>query len=457
MEWKNVWKDSEEDKVARIMVFAGEYMDFISQCKTERECVAGVIAQAEKQGFRPLKAYTSLKAGDRVYHNHMGKSLMLFVIGSEPLESGMNILGAHIDSPRVDVKPNPLYEDSDLAYLDTHYYGGIKKYQWVTLPLALHGVVIKKSGETVTLQIGEDADDPVFCITDLLPHLAKDQMKLDAMKIIDGENMDLLIAGQPLAGEEKDAVKAGVLKLLKERYGLEEADFLSAELEIVPAGKARDLGLDRSMILAYGHDDRVCAYPSVRAVLDYQGVPERTLCCILTDKEEIGSVGATGMNSRFFENVAAEVLALAGDGDGIALRRALSSSYMLSSDVAPGFDPLYASVYEKKNTAFLGSGLCFMKYTGSGGKGYGSDANPEFIAKLRSVLDEDKVHIQFSEIGKVDQGGGGTIAELSAKYCMNVIDAGIAVLSMHSPYEVVSKADVYEAYCGYSAFLRGVK
>lgn len=457
MEWKNVWKDSDEAKAADIMAFAGEYMDFLSECKTERECVSGVAAQAKKKGFKELDECKPLKPGDRVCCSHMGKTLMLFVIGSQPIESGMNILGAHIDSPRVDVKPNPLYEDSDLAYLDTHYYGGIKKYQWVTMPLALHGVVIKKNGEAVTLKIGENPDDPVFCITDLLPHLAKDQMKLDAVKIIDGENMDLLIAGKPLAGEEKDAVKAGVLRLLKESYGIEEEDFLSAELEIVPAGRARDLGLDRSMILAYGHDDRVCAYPSARAVMDFEGVPERTLCCILTDKEEIGSVGATGMNSLFFENTVAEVLALAGESGDLALRRALSRSYMLSSDVAPGFDPLYASVYEKKNTAFLGSGLCFMKYTGSGGKGYGSDANPEFIAKIRSVLDDEKVHFQFTEIGKVDQGGGGTIAELSAKYCMEVIDAGIAVLSMHSPYEVVSKADVYETYLGYTAFLRSMQ
>lgn len=457
MEWKNVWKNCDGAKSARIDAFAKEYMDFLSECKTERECVSAIVAEAEKRGFSPLSDCASIKPGDRVYVNHMGKSLLLFVIGSEPLERGMNILGAHIDSPRVDVKPNPLYEDGGLGYLDTHYYGGIKKYQWVTLPLALHGVIVKKSGEAVTLSIGESADEPVFCITDLLPHLAQDQMKLDAAKIINGEDMDLLIAGRPLAGEEKDAVRAGVLRLLRENYGVEEEDFLSAELEIVPAGRARDLGLDRSMILAYGHDDRVCAYPSARAVMDFEGVPERTLCCILTDKEEIGSVGATGMDSMFFENAAVEALALAGEGGGIALRRALANSCMLSSDVAPGFDPLYASVYEKKNTAYLGSGLCFMKYTGSGGKGYGSDANPEFIAKIRSVLDEAGVCFQFTEIGKVDQGGGGTIAELSARYCMNVIDAGIAVLSMHSPYEVVSKADVYETYLGYSAFLRDIK
>ena len=457
METENIWKKYSDVQRNEIESFAKDYMDFLSKSKTERECVQQAVSAAKAAGFADLNTQNTLKAGDRVYVDHMGKSLMLFVIGRQPLNCGMNILGAHIDSPRIDVKSNPLYEDSDLAYLDTHYYGGIKKYQWVTIPLALHGVVIKKDGEKVTFHVGEDESDPVFCISDLLPHLAREQMNKTAIKIIDGEGMDLIVGSRPLTGEKEDAVKANILALLKDNYGIEEEDFLSAELEIVPAGKARDMGFDRSLILAYGHDDRVCAYPSLRAVMDFTGIPERTLCCILTDKEEIGSVGATGMGSRFFENAVAEVLSRMESYNDLTLKRTLSNSFMLSSDVSAGFDPLYASVYEKKNTAFLGKGMCFNKYTGSGGKGGASDANAEFIAKLRAIMDESAVSFQFAEIGKVDQGGGGTIAELCAKYCMNVIDAGVAVLSMHAPYEIVSKADVYETYRGYRAFLRNTK
>lgn len=457
MERKNIWENFSEEDRKGVETFAQDYMEFLSAGKTERECVSQAVLACEAVGFRNLFQCDALKAGDKVYVNHMGKSFMMFVIGSEPLEYGMNILGAHIDSPRIDVKSNPLYEDSDIAYLDTHYYGGIKKYQWVTIPLALHGVIVKMNGETIELHIGEDEKDPVFSISDLLPHLAKDQMSLTATKIVEGENLDLIVGSQPLKGEEKDAVKANILALLKEAYGIEEEDFLSAELEIVSAGKARDMGFDRSMILGYGHDDRVCAYPSMRAVMDFEGVPKRTICCILTDKEEIGSVGATGMDSRFFENTVAEVLARTGAHSDLMLKRTLGNSFMLSSDVSAGFDPLHAGVYEKKNAAFLGKGMCFNKYTGSGGKGFSSDANPEFIAKLRAVMNENKVSFQFAEIGKVDQGGGGTIAEMCAKYCMNVIDAGIAVLSMHAPYEIVSKVDVYETYRGYRAFLKGIK
>ena len=389
----------------------------------------------------------------------MNKSFMSFIVGKEPLEMGMNILGAHIDSPRLDVKQNPLYEEADLAYLDTHYYGGIKKYQWVAQPLALHGVFCKKDGTTVTVAIGEEADDPVFYITDLLPHLAQEQMTKTAAKVIEGEDLNLIIGGMPVktGDEDKASVTAGVLAILKDRYGVEEEDFLSAELEIVPAGKARDVGFDRSMIASYGHDDRVCAFPSMQAVLDFEGVPTYTACAILTDKEEIGSVGATGMNSRFFENVVAEFADLAGAKGDLALRRVLLNSRMLSSDVSSGFDPNFASAFEKKNTAFLGRGVCFNKYTGSRGKSGSNDANAEYIAQLRRILDDADVSFQTCELGRVDLGGGGTIAYMCAKYGMNVIDAGVAVLSMHAPYEVISKVDLYEAYRCYCTFLRDAR
>lgn len=463
MERKNAWAKVDAAGMKKIEAFAGDYCAFLDHGKTERECVAQAVQAARAAGFTDLmqsaREGRALGAGDKVYVNWMNKSFMCFVVGSAPLEAGMNILGAHIDSPRLDVKQNPLYEEADLAYLDTHYYGGIKKYQWVAQPLALHGVLCKKDGTTVTVAIGEDADDPVFYITDLLPHLAQEQMAKTAAKAIEGEELNLIVGGVPVLpeGEEKASVTAGVLAILKEKYGVEEEDFLSAELEIVPAGKARDVGFDRSMILSYGHDDRVCAYPSLRAVLDFEGVPAYTLCAVLTDKEEIGSVGATGMNSQFFENIVAELADLAGAKGDLALRRVLAHSRMLSSDVSAGFDPNFASAFEKKNAAFLGRGLCFNKYTGSRGKSGSNDANAEYIAQLRRMLDDAEVAYQTCELGRVDLGGGGTIAYMCAKYGMNVIDAGVAVLSMHAPYEVISKVDLYEAYQGYCTFLREAK
>lgn len=463
MERKNAWAQYDAAGMEKIEAFAKSYCAFLDHGKTERECVAQAVRAAEAAGFVDLRQATresrALSAGDRVYVNWMNKSFMCFVVGSAPLEMGMNILGAHIDSPRLDVKQNPLYEEAELAYLDTHYYGGIKKYQWVAQPLALHGVLCKKDGSTVTVAIGEDADDPVFYITDLLPHLAQEQMAKTAAKAIEGEDLNLIIGGLPVTpeGEEKASVTAGVLAILKDKYGVEEEDFLSAELEIVPAGKARDVGFDRSMILSYGHDDRVCAYPSMQAVLDFEDVPAYTLCAVLTDKEEIGSVGATGMNSQFFENIVAEFADLAGAKGDLALRRVLANSRMLSSDVSAGFDPNFAGAFEKKNAAFLGRGLCFNKYTGSRGKTGSNDANAEYIAQLRRILDDAEVAFQTCELGRVDLGGGGTIAYMCAKYGMNVIDAGVAVLSMHAPYEVISKVDLYEAYRGYCAFLREAK
>ena len=463
MERKNAWAKYDEAGMEKIEAFAKKYCAFLDHGKTERECVAQAVKAAQDAGFMDLRQATKegrqLVAGDRVYANWMNKSFMSFIVGEEPLETGMNILGAHIDSPRLDVKQNPLYEEADLAYLDTHYYGGIKKYQWVAQPLALHGVICKKDGSTVTVAIGEDAADPVFYITDLLPHLAQEQMTKTAAKVIEGEELNLVIGGMPVkdGDEDKASVTAGVLAILKDRYGVEEEDFLSAELEIVPAGKARDVGFDRSMIISYGHDDRVCAYPSMQAVLDFEGVPAYTVCAILTDKEEIGSVGATGMNSRFFENVVAEFADLAGAKGDLALRRVLANSRMLSSDVSAGFDPNFAGAFEKKNAAFLGRGVCFNKYTGSRGKSGSNDANAEYVAQLRRILDDADVAFQTCELGRVDLGGGGTIAYMCAKYGMNVIDAGVAVLSMHAPYEVISKVDLYEAYRCYCTFLRDAK
>lgn len=391
----------------------------------------------------------------------MKKIVALFHVGTEELSKGMSILCAHIDSPRLDIKQNPLYEDTDLAYLDTHYYGGVKKYQWVTLPLAMHGVVVKKDGSVVDISIGEDEDDPVLYITDLLIHLAGKQLQKKAAEVIEGESLDILIGSRPLADlpddKKKEAVKQNVLKILNEKYGIEEEDFLSAELEIVPAGKARECGLDRSMIAAYGQDDRVCAYTSLAAMLEMNETPKRTGCCLLVDKEEIGSVGATGMHSRFFEDYVAELMALTEDGNPLKVRRALRNSYMLSSDVSAAYDPLYADAFEKKNTAYFGRGLVFNKFTGSRGKNNSNDANAEYIAKVRQVLDNNGVGFQTAEMGRVDLGGGGTIAYIMANYGMNVIDSGVAVLSMHAPYEVTSKADIYEAYRGYKAFLKDIK
>ena len=454
MERRNAWKQYDADEIKSLEAFCEDYKRFLDAGKTERECVTECVRIARENGWKNLFDCERLVSGDRVYANWMNKCFVQFIIGARPIQDGMRILGAHIDSPRLDIKQNPLYEDTDLAYLDTHYYGGVKKYQWVARALALHGVIVKKDGEAIHVCVGEDETDPVFCISDLLPHLAQDQMKREAAKIIEGEELDIIIGGQPLAGEEKNAVRANAMRLISEKYGVDEEDFLSAELEIVPAGKARDMGFDRSMILGYGHDDRVCAYPSMRAALDFEGTPEYTACCILTDKEEIGSYGATGMGSHYFENLVAELCARLGDYSDLTLRRAIANSRMLSSDVSAGFDPTFASAFEKKNAAYVGRGLCFNKFTGSRGKSGASDANAEFVAYVRRVMDDANVSYQFAEMGRVDLGGGGTIAHTCAKYAMNVIDAGVAVLSMHAPAEIISKADIYEAYKGYCAFLK---
>ncbi len=462
MEKKNAWKKYPEGKREEVFEFGEKYKAFISGCKTERECVTEMIAQAKEAGFEDLQEVLGsgrkIQAGDKLYANNMGKMLALFVIGRQPLEKGMNILGAHIDSPRLDLKQVPLYEDTGMAMLDTHYYGGVKKYQWVTLPLALHGVVVKKDGSKVEVNLGEKEDDPVFGVSDLLIHLAGEQMEKKASKVIEGEKLDLLVGSIPCADEKeeekiKEAVKANVLKLLKEQYNIEEEDFLSAEIEVVPAGKARDYGFDRSMIMGYGHDDRVCAYPSFTATLE-AGVCEKTSVCLLVDKEEIGSVGATGMCSQFFSYMVAEILGGMGGYDQIAFNRAMGSSKVLSSDVNAAYDPLYASVMEKNNCAYFGGGLVFSKYTGSRGKGGSNDANPEYMAELRRILDDNDVSYQTAELGKVDQGGGGTIAYILANYNMSVIDCGVAVLNMHAPWEIISKVDLYEAKLGYTAFLK---
>ncbi len=476
MSKKNTWTTYDDAALSELEETAAAYKAFLDAGKTERECVDETIRQAQAAGFRDLeeviRAGESLKTGDQIYAVNRGKEIALFRLGEKPLTEGMRILGAHLDSPRIDVKQVPLYEDSEFAYLDTHYYGGIKKYQWVTIPLALHGVIAKKDGSVVEVSIGEREDDPVFCVSDLLIHLAADQMTKKAATVIEGEGLDLLIGSRPLvfgkeneenlseeeksekAGQAKEAVKSGVLALLKERFDMDEDDFLSAELEIVPAGRARDCGLDRSMILAYGQDDRVCAYTSLEAMLkaDTQAY---TSCCLLVDKEEIGSVGATGMESKFFENTVAELLACMGISDpaGLPLRRALSASKMLSSDVSAAFDPLYGAAFEKKNAAFFGHGLVFNKFTGARGKSGSNDACAEYVAYIRRVMDDAGVAFQTAELGKVDVGGGGTIAYITAAYCMDVIDSGVAVLSMHAPMEITSKADVYEARKGYSAFL----
>ena len=454
---ENVWKNYNEKEKEELEKLCADYMQFLSDCKTERECVKDIVQRAKLAGYKSLEEVMEqkkrLKSGDKVYAVCMQKAVALFCIGTEPMENGLNILGAHIDSPRLDVKQNPLYEDGDMAYLDTHYYGGIKKYQWVTLPLAIHGVVVKKDGSSVQIHIGEKEEDPVFCVSDLLIHLAGEQMEKKAGKVIEGENLDLLVGSIPLESEEKDAVKKGVLAILSKEYGMEEEDFISAELEIVPAGKARELGFDRSMILSYGQDDRVCAFTSLDAMLAVDA-PKRTSCCLLVDKEEIGSVGATGMRSRFFENSLAEVMALTGEYQELTLRRALKNSKMLSSDVNAGFDPLYAASFDKKNASYCGSGMVISKYTGSRGKSGSNDANAEYLAQLRNIFDQNHAHYQTAELGKVDAGGGGTIAYIAALYGMNVIDCGVAVLSMHAPWEVTCKADVYEAQRCYVAFLQ---
>ena len=453
---KNAWLTYTDEDIKNLEILSDQYKDFLSCCKTERECTAFFKEEAEKEGYRNLEELIRenvfLKQGDKVYAQGMGKTIALFEIGKRPMTEGMNILCAHIDSPRLDLKQVPLYEDTELAFLDTHYYGGIKKYQWVTIPMALHGVVAKKDGSVISINIGEDPEDPVVYITDLLVHLAGKQMAKKGTEIVTGENLDVLIGSRPLEGEEKDAVKANILQLLKEKYQIEEDDFLSAEIEVVPAGPARDCGLDRSMIAGYGHDDRVCAFPSFQAMMEVSE-PERTSCCILVDKEEIGSVGATGLQSMFFENTVAEILALMGIDSNLAVRRTLSRSKMLSSDVSAAYDPAYSEAFEKRNCAYFGKGLVINKYTGSRGKSGSNDANAEYLAELRRIFDDNQVAFQTAELGKVDFGGGGTIAYIAALYGMEVVDSGVAVLSMHSPCEVISKADLYEAKKGYKAFL----
>mgnify|MGYP000977105512 CR=1 FL=1 len=460
MERKNAWKEYTEAEVSELEKLNESYRKFLDAGKTERECVKQAVVMAEAAGYRDLKKVIEegkqVKAGDKLYAVNMKKSLALFQIGKQPLEKGMAILGAHIDSPRLDIKQNPLYEDTELAYLDTHYYGGIKKYQWVTLPLAIHGVIAKNDGTIVDVCIGEDENDPVFCVTDLLIHLAGENMEKKANKVIEGEALDILVGSRPLKGAEKEAVSKQILSILKEKYDMEEADFQSAELEAVPAGPARDYGLDSSMIIGYGQDDRVCSYPSAEAMFAVKD-PARTCVCLLVDKEEIGSVGATGMHSRFFENTVAEVMNCMGAYSELGVRRALGRSCVLSSDVSAAFDPNYPSVMEKNNCAYFCKGLTFNKYTGARGKSGSNDANPEYIAKLRNILDAKEISYQTSELGKVDEGGGGTIAYILANYGMEVIDSGIAVQNMHAPYEVTSKVDIYEARRAYEAFLLEMK
>jgi aspartyl aminopeptidase len=494
MNRKNVWTTYSQAQLKACDKFAEDYKKFLDNSKTEREAIDEIVNEIEAAGYRELNTLigggTKLKKGDKVYSVWMNKSIVMFQLGSEPLETGLNILGAHIDSPRLDVKQNPLYEDGGFAYFDTHYYGGIKKYQYVAMPLAIHGVFVKKDGTTVQLNVGEDEDDPVFFVSDLLIHLAQDQMSKKASEVVSGEALDLIVGNRPFVIESKEkekaekenaklsegekyalkaekeekaesgkvsgAVRRGILAILHDLYGVEEEDFISAELEIVPAGKSRDAGFDRSMILGYGHDDRVCAYPSMRALLEAKNL-KRTGCCILVDKEEIGSVGATGMRSRFFENALAELMNLTKEGyNDLALRRCLANSCMLSSDVNAGFDPTYASCFEKKNASFLGQGLVFSKFTGSRGKSGSNDANAEFIAEIRRAFDQDGIVYQTAELGKVDVGGGGTIAYILALYGMNVIDAGVAVLNMHAPWEAISKADLFEAKRGYVTFLQNI-
>lgn len=457
MERKNAWNTYGKREISELEELNSNYIDFLSDCKTERECVKETVRQAREKGYKSLEEVIEkgqpLKQGDKVYAVCMNKTVALFNIGKIPMEQGMNILGAHIDSPRMDIKQNPLYESNNMAYLDTHYYGGIKKYQWVTLPLAIHGVVVKKDGTKVEVNIGEKDTDPVFCVTDLLIHLAGQQMEKNAAKVIEGENLDILVGSIPLEDKEKDAVKEGIIGILKSTYEMEEEDFMSAELEVVPAGRAREMGFDRSMIMAYGQDDKVCAYTSLAAMLETDKI-DKTACCLLVDKEEIGSVGATGMQSKFFENTVAELLNLNGDYNELKLKRCLAHSRMLSSDVNAAFDPLYSDVFKNNSSSFLGSGVVFNKFTGSRGKSSSNDANAEYLAVLRNIMDNHNVHFQMSELGKVDAGGGGTIAYIMSLYGMEVIDCGVAVLNMHAPWEVTSKADIYETYKCYKAFLK---
>ncbi len=470
MEKKNTWELYDEAQLAELETLNANYREFLDNGKTERECIDTIVNTIEAAGYRELQEVIAegkvLKKGDKIYSVWMNKSIAMFQIGSESMTNGMNILGAHIDSPRLDVKQNPLYEDGGFAYLDTHYYGGVKKYQWVTIPLALHGVLVKKDGTTIEVNIGENEEDPVFFVSDLLPHLAQEQMEKKASALIPGEALDIIVGNKPILVETKvedknadgkkekvkEAVKAGVLEILKAQYEIEEEDFISAELEVVPAGKAREAGLDRSMILAYGQDDRVCAYTSMQAMLDAEAT-ERTVCCILVDKEEVGSVGATGMQSKFFENAVAEVMNLCGEYSELNMRRCLARSCMLSSDVSSAYDPSFAASFDKKNVAYMGGGMVLNKFTGARGKSGSNDANAEYLAHIRKIYEEAGVNFQTAELGRVDLGGGGTIAYILALYGMNVIDSGVAVMNMHAPWEATSKADVYETYRGYKAFI----
>ena len=457
MERPNAWLTYSDADMKDLETVAKKYRHFLNVGKTERECITQIVKEAEEAGYvsfeEKVKNGEDLKAGDKVYQVGMQKIIALYHIGEDDLAQGMNILCAHIDSPRLDIKQNPLYEDTDLAYLDTHYYGGVKKYQWVALPMAMHGVIVKKDGTVVNVTVGEDEDDPVLYITDLLIHLAGQQMEKNAAKVIEGENLDILVGSIPLEDKEKDAVKEGIIGILKNTYEMEEEDFMSAELEVVPAGRAREMGFDRSMIMAYGQDDKVCAYTSLAAMLEMDKL-DKTACCLLVDKEEIGSVGATGMQSKFFENTVAELLNLNGDYNELKLKRCLAHSRMLSSDVNAAFDPLYSDVFKNNSSSFLGSGVVFNKFTGSRGKSGSNDANAEYLAVLRNIMDNHNVHFQMSELGKVDAGGGGTIAYIMSLYGMEVIDCGVAVLNMHAPWEVTSKADIYETYKCYKAFLK---
>jgi M18 family aminopeptidase len=454
---KNAWKTYTEEDIKGLERLNASYRKFLSDCKTERECTKEIIRRAEEAGYIDLDTCINegktIKSGDKLYAVNMNKSVALFNMGKRPISEGMNIIGAHIDSPRLDVKQNPLYEEGGMAYLDTHYYGGIKKYQWAALPLAIHGVIVKKDGTCVEVCVGEEDDDPVFCITDLLIHLSSKQMEKTGAKVIEGEQLDVVVGSIPLSDSEKNCVKENVLNILKKEYDIEEEDFVSAELEVVPAGKARELGFDRGMIMSYGQDDRVCAFTSLEAQLNVEN-PERTTCCLLVDKEEIGSVGATGMRSHFFENTVSEIINLMEEYSELKVRRCLKNSYMLSTDVNAGYDPMFAEVFDSKNASYCGNGVVFSKYTGSRGKSGSNDANAEYIAKIRNVMDNNNVVYQTAELGKVDAGGGGTIAYILSLYGMEVIDCGVAVLNMHAPWEIVSKADVYETEKCYRAFLR---
>nr|WP_302595315.1 aminopeptidase [uncultured Cellulosilyticum sp.] len=456
-EYKNVWEEYTEADLEALFAYGERYRKFISYNKTERECVRSMVKQAEEAGYRNIETLigkdAKLTAGDKVYANYKDKTLILFCIGQRPLSEGLNLLGAHLDSPRLDLKPNPLYEDTDFAMFKTHYYGGVKKYQWVSLPLAIHGVVVKQSGEVVNITVGEDEQDPVVGISDLLIHLASEQMQKKLSEAIKGEDLNICLGSIPLKGEEKNKVKANILKLLHEKYGIVEEDLVSAELQIVPAGPARDYGLDRSMIIGYGQDDRVCGYASLEAQLEVEN-PIKTTATVLVDKEEIGSVGASGMQSKFFENMVAEVLELVGEYSSLKLRRTLANSKMLSSDVTAGYDPNHPSVLEKNNAAYFGKGVVFNKYTGSRGKSGSNEANAEYVAELRNIMDQNNVTWQTSELGRIDLGGGGTIAYILANYGMDVIDCGVPVHSMHAPWEITSKADLYEMRKAYIAFLQ---